>query len=73
MSLARFRALSSRDRALVAVAVLVDGNEAATYLACDAKQGEEFKGAAQELCQLDMDARLAFVGTVLRLALDEAE
>jgi hypothetical protein len=55
------------------VAVLVDGNEAATYLACDAQKGEEFKEAAQELCQLDMDARLAFVGTVLRLALDEAE
>jgi len=71
MSLARFRELTARDRALVAIAVLIDGNEAATYLECDAKRGTDLKAAAQELCGLDMDARLAFVGTALRLALEE--
>ena len=71
MSLAKFRSLQAQDRALVAVAVLVDGNEAATYLECDAKTGDILREAAQELCRLDMDARLAFVGTSLRLALQE--
>jgi hypothetical protein len=71
MSLVRYRSLDAHDRALVAIAVLVDGNEAATYLECDAKRGADLKESAQELCKLDMDARLAFVGTALRLALEE--
>jgi hypothetical protein len=68
-----WRSLSPRERALVAVAVLVDGNDSKIYLECDADKSEELKRAAEELCSLEVDARLAFVGTALRLALEEGE
>jgi len=73
MSLSTWRSLSSRERALVAVAVLVDGSDSRLYLACDAEKGEQLKMAAEELCSLEVDARLAFVGTALRLALEGGE
>jgi hypothetical protein len=58
---------------LVAVAVLVDGSDSKLYLECDAERAEQLKRAADELCSLEVDARVAFVGTVLRLALEEGE
>lgn len=73
MSLGTWRSLSPRERALVAVAVLIDGNDSRIYLECDAEKSEQLKRAADELCSLEVDARLAFVGTVLRLALEEGE
>ncbi|MEY4669391.1 MAG: hypothetical protein RL518_2090 [Pseudomonadota bacterium] len=73
MSLATWRSLSPRDRALVAVAVLIDGADSKMYLECDAEKSELFKRAADELSSLEVDARVAFVGTVLRLALEEGE
>ena len=73
MSVNTWRTLDARDRALVAIAVLVDGNDAKVYLGGDARGAERLKAAAEELCQLEVDARLTFVGTVLRLSLEEAE
>jgi len=73
MSLSTWRSLSARDRALVAVAVLVDGNDSQRYLGYDGEKGEQLKRAAEELCSLEVDARVAFVGTALRLALEEGE
>jgi hypothetical protein len=58
---------------LVAVAVLIDGSDSRIYLECDAEKSELLKKAADELCKLEVDARVAFVGTVLRLALEEEE
>ena len=73
MSLSTWRSLSARDRALVAIAVLIDGSDSKTFLGYDAEKGEVLKRAAEELCSLEVDARVAFVGTVLRLALEEGE
>jgi hypothetical protein len=73
MSLSTWRSLAPRDRALVAVAVLIDGSDAATFLECDAENADELRRAAEELSALEVDARLAFVGTALRLALGEVE
>jgi len=73
MSLSSWRSLSARDRALVAVAVLVDGSDSKVFLGFDGDRGEQLKRAAEELCSLEVDARVAFVGTVLRLALEEGE
>jgi len=73
MSLVNWRSLSARDRALVAVSVLVDGSDSKIYLGYDAEYADELKLAADELCRLEVDARVAFVGTVLRLALEEGE
>ena len=71
MSLSTWRALSARDRALVAVAVLVDGSESKQLLGHDVGHGRELQRAADELCALEVDLRVAFVGTALRLALEE--
>lgn len=73
MSLSHWRSLSPKDRALVAVAVLVDGSDSKIYLESDSEKSEQLRLAAEELCQLEIDARVAFVGTVLRLALEESE
>lgn len=73
MSLSTFRSLSARDRALVAVAVLVDGSDSKMYLDLDRDKSEQLRQAVEELCALEIDARVAFVGTVLRLALEEGE
>jgi hypothetical protein len=73
MSLATWRSLSPRDRALVAVAVLIDGSDSRLYLGCDAERAQDLQRAADELCNLEVDARVAFVGTVLRLALEEGQ
>jgi hypothetical protein len=53
--------------------VLVDGSDSKLYFECDAERAEQLKKAADELCSLEVDARVAFVGTVLRLALEEGE
>jgi hypothetical protein len=71
MSTEQFRKLSARDRALVAVAVLLDGNDAPAYLEADATKGPALKAAAQELAQLEHEMRMPFVGTQLRIALEE--
>jgi hypothetical protein len=73
MSLTHLRALDPIDRALVAVAVLIDGSDASLYLDGDVERSQDLKNAVEELCRLEIDGRLAFVGTVLRLALKEVE
>lgn len=71
MDTKKFRSLSPEQRALVAVAVLIDGNDAALYLASDDRSGTALRAAAEELAQLELALRLPFAGTQLRLALDE--
>lgn len=71
MDLQRFRVLSPAARALVAVAVLLDGREAGLYLENDAQQGASLKKAADDLAALEVDLRMAYIGTMLRAALEE--
>lgn len=72
MDMQKFRALSPSARALVAMAVLLDGREAALYLENDAQQGASLKRAADDLSALEVELRMAYVGTMLRAALEEA-
>ena len=67
----RFRSLAPRYRALVAVAVLLDGREAGTYLENDAVNGPGLKRAAGDLSGLETELRVPFVGTMLRAAVEE--
>jgi hypothetical protein len=67
-----FMRLKSYDRARVAIAVLVDGSDAPLYLLNDAVRGDELRQAAEELLAMELDIRFPFVGTMLRLALEEA-
>ena len=69
----RFRALTPRARALVAIALLLDGREAHAYLENDAISGTGMKRAALDLCDAEIELRIPFVGTMLRAALEEIE
>lgn len=62
--------LSLHEQALVAVAVLIDGSEAASVLALDAQRGLELKQAAEAMSAVELDARLPYAGTLLRRALE---
>lgn len=67
-----FMRLAPYDRARVSTAVLIDGGDAPIYLLNDAVRGEELRQAAEELLAMELDVRFPFVGTMLRLALEEA-
>ncbi len=71
MDMQRFRAISAHDRALVAIAVLLDGREAVAYLESDVVHGVSLKKAALDLASLDPDLRMPLAGTLLRSALQE--
>ena len=73
MDTKRFRALSAHHRALVAIAVLLDGREAAAYLQNDAVNGEVLQKAALDLASQPPELRMIYVGTALRVALGELE
>ena len=67
----RFKNLSSANRVKVALAVLIEGKECLEVLQSDAFDGQELRGAAEDLLALDLDARFPYVGTMLRRALEE--
>ena len=69
--ISRFRALGTRERALVAVAVLLDGHDAADYLACDKDRQLAFTRAARDLVELSPELRLPLIGTLLRAVLED--
>ncbi|HQH28489.1 MAG TPA: hypothetical protein PLP17_13920 [Oligoflexia bacterium] len=69
----RFRALGTRERALVAIAVLLDGHDAAEYLGCDKERQLALMRAAKDLAELSPELRLPLIGTLLREALQELD
>lgn len=71
MELSKFRALLPRNRALVAVGVLLDGHEAESFFASDAHEAEQLQAAAAELAALPPELRMPYTGSVLRVALKE--
>ncbi|MFO0417625.1 MAG: hypothetical protein ACK5Y6_10075 [Pseudomonadota bacterium] len=68
-----FSRLSAYDRARVALAVLLDGGDAPIYLMNDQLRGADLRVAAEELLEMELDVRYPYVGTMLRLALEEAK
>lgn len=68
-----FASLSPRYRAIVALAVLLDGGDATEYVQIDKTRGTELRAAAEELLSMELDVRLPYAGTMLRLALEEAK
>lgn len=66
-----FLSLPARERARVALAVLLDGADAPLFLQTDERRGADLKSAAEELLAIELDARFPYVGTMLRLALEE--
>lgn len=66
MEIQRLRALSPRQRALVALAVLLEGRDASTYLENDALDGGTLSRSAQALSEQDLELRMALAATILR-------
>ncbi len=73
MSAKLFRGLPAHQRAIVAIAALLDGNEAGSVLSRDANFGEAFRQAAEELTRIELESRLQFIGTLYREALADME
>lgn len=71
IQLERFRKLPPTNRALVAIAVLLDGREASTYLEQDAHSGAELGEVAAMVAGLGSDLRIPLLGTELRDAVGE--
>lgn len=71
--ISRFRALGTREKALVAVAVLLDGHDAADFLACDKERHLALTRAVKDLVELSPELRLPLLGTLLRSVLTELD
>ncbi len=71
--LERFRKLPPAQRAMVAIAVLLDGRESQTFLEQDAHLGEELGEVAQIIAVLPASTRIPLLGTELRQALGELQ
>lgn len=66
-----FLSLSPHLQAIVAIAVLLDGPQAAEYLESDLQNGTKLKAVAQQLSALEFDLRMPLLGTWLRVALQQ--
>ncbi len=71
MDTQRFKGLTARQRALVAIAVLLDGRESGEYIEKDSVNGSGMKKAALFLASVEPEIRMPLVGTLLREALEE--
>lgn len=71
MDFSRFRALAPRQRALVSMAVMVDGQDAVQYLEHDAVHGEILGKVAASLASIDLELRIPLLGSLARQAFRE--
>jgi hypothetical protein len=67
----KIRDLEPHLMALVAVAVLLDGNDAAQYLQFDREKGQDLLDAANELSAQYPDLRIPLAGTLFREAIEK--
>jgi len=72
-NLSKFRALTNREQAVVALGVLLDGHDSVEMLVSDRDRGGALSRAAQDLVELAPDLRMPLLGTLLRRALDGLE
>ncbi len=67
-NISRVRSLGTKEQALVALAVLLDGHDAAEYLSSDKDRAPALARAAKDLAELAPEVRLPLSGTLLRAA-----
>ncbi len=72
-NISRLRALGAREQALVAIAVLLDGHDAAEYLSSDKERHTALARAASDLAELAPELRLPLAASVLRAAVADLE
>ena len=66
MNLRRFNSLSPHQQALVAIALLLDDLEAASYLENDAINGQGMSKIIKKFASFDKDLRASLAATLLR-------
>lgn len=71
--LSRFRTLSPKEKALVAIGVLLDGHDATELLSSDKERLTALCKAAKDLAELSPELRIQLAGTLLRKALEDLE
>lgn len=71
MVLDTFQNLEAKERALIAIAVLLDGREAVTYLRGSDPEEGRIRLAAEDLARIVPEMRMPLLGTLLRTALKD--
>ena len=71
MNTSQFNRLTNRERALICIAVLLDGFEAGTFLSSDIVKGEAYDNVANDFANLNPELRMPLLGTLLRMASKE--
>lgn len=71
-SLEAFERLDVTSRIRVAIAILIDGKDGLEVLESDVFKGKELRKAGEVLLTLELDVRFPLIGTMLRLAFEEA-
>jgi hypothetical protein len=69
--IARFRALTTREKAVVCLAVLLDGHDAVDYLSSDRERAPALSRAAKDLASIAPEIRMPLLGTLMREAVQE--
>lgn len=62
----RFMKCSAEDKALISLAVLLDGYDAADFLMVDKEKGVFYAKMAKDLAAIPIETRTLLLGTVLR-------
>ena len=62
----KFMSCSAEEKALLALAVLLDGYDAVDFLMCDAEKGVFLAKIAKDLASIPVEVRVPLLGTVLR-------
>ena len=63
--------LNNKERALICMALLLDGHEALAYLENDPAYSAKLKEPLTRLAELQADVRIPYIGSLLRRALNE--
>ena len=66
-NLSKLRALSNREQAIVALAVLVDGHDAAQYLSSDRDRNYALERAATDLSALSPELRIPLLLSLIHI------
>ncbi len=64
--ISKYRALGSKEKCIVAIALLIDGLDAIEYLAIDRDNNTAFLRAAKDFTEMSPELRIPFLGTLLR-------
>ena len=72
-NLEKYRALPTKQKALVALAVLIDGHDAGQILASGSSREAKLADAADDLARLAPELRIPLLGSLLRRSLTALE